>query len=279
MTKLLIISVSYKEFVKGEKMIKNNEIIRSTKRSVQCVILLSATLLGLSACAPNQQNVNAEIYDPLENVNRTTLKMNDAADRAILEPIARGYRAATPEGIRKVTRNFLRNLNSPTLIGNELLQGDLKGAGNASARAVINTLAGFGGTLDLASEGGIPYEKEDFGQTLAVWGVQKDAYLMLPFFGPSSARDLTGMLVDGYADPLRIYLNNTDQDNLQYIRLGASVVSERERLLDIVDDLRRNSFDYYAVIRSAYTQNRQALINDQANESMTGPAIPDYDDN
>jgi len=137
-----------------------------------------------------------------------------------------------------LARNFLRNLKSPALIGNELLQGDLKGAGNASARAMINTLAGFGGILDLASEGGIPYEKEDFGQTLAVWGVA-----------------------------------------LQYTRWGGTVLSERERLIDIIDDLRRNSFDYYAVVRSAYHQNRQALINDKANDTMVGPDIPDYDEN
>ncbi len=242
---------------------------------VKSLVLLSTVLFGLSACASHQSGNPSEIYDPLESTNRFTLKANNMADKAILEPVARGYRAVTPKGVRTVARNFLRNLNSPTIIGNELLQGDLQGAGNATKRAVINTLAGFGGTMDFAAEGGIPYEGEDFGQTLAFWGVKKDMYLMLPLIGPSSARDLTGMVVDGFADPLRIHLNDIDQRHLQYTRLGASIVSEREQLLDIVDDLRRNSFDYYAVIRSAYHQRRQALIADQ---SADDAAMVNYDE-
>jgi phospholipid-binding lipoprotein MlaA len=193
-----------------------------------------------------------------------------------LEPVAKGYRKATPEAGRIVVRNFLRNLNSPTIIGNELLQGDLKGAGNATARVVINTLAGFGGILDLAEQGGIEYQPEDFGQTLAKWGVGDGMYIMIPLLGPSSLRDASGQLVDSYADPLRMYLFNIDEEHLHYTRVAASVVSKREELIEVIDDLRRNSFDYYAAVRSAYYQHRQALINDQS--GATSPEIPEYDD-
>lgn len=236
-----------------------------------------AFVVGLSvalvACSGGERT-ESEIYDPLEGVNRTTLKVNDAADKVILEPVAKGYRAVTPDFSRSLVRNFLRNLQEPVVIGNELLQGDLKGAGNATARVVINTLAGFGGILDLATEGGIEHQPEDFGQTLATWGVGDGLYVMLPLLGPSTLRDATGRLVDSYADPLRIYLFNIDKEHLHYQRIGASVVSQREDLIEVIDDLRRNSFDYYAAIRSAYHQHRQALIND----SNGGAEIPDYDD-
>ncbi len=243
------------------------------KRIISGLFISVLALFFITACS-NKTNTDSEIYDPLESSNRRTLKVNDALDRAILEPVAKGYRAVTPEAGRTVVRNFLRNLNSPIVIGNELLQGDFKGAGNATARVIINTLAGFGGILDLAAEGGIEHQPEDFGQTLAKWGVGDGLYVMLPLFGPSTLRDASGKLVDSYADPLRIYLFNIDEEHLHYTRLGAGVVSQREDLIEVINDLRKNSFDYYAAIRSAYYQKRQALIND----SNGGAEIPDYDD-
>ena len=230
--------------------------------------------LCLSACATSQNTT--EVNDPLEGINRATLKFNEGVDKVVLEPVARGYRFVTPQAGRTVVSNFLRNLNSPVIIGNELLQGDLEGAGNATARVIINTLAGFGGILDLAADGGIEHEPEDFGQTLATWGVGDGAYVVLPLLGPSTIRDATGRMVDSYADPLRMYLFNIEEEHLHYTRVAASVVSQREELLEVIDDLRRNSFDYYAALRSAYVQRRQALINDQgANGAME---IPDYED-
>jgi phospholipid-binding lipoprotein MlaA len=237
--------------------------------------------LSLSACSGKMSGADgySEIPDPIEEVNRTTMKVNEALDKAILEPVARGYRAATPGFFRTIVSNFLTNLKSPVTIGNQLLQGDLEGAGNATARMVINTLAGFGGILDLADEGGIPHEPEDFGQTLATWGVGDGMYVVLPLLGPSSVRDFTGRMVDSYADPLRIYLFNVEDEGLHYARVGATVLSERERLLDVIEDLRKNSFDYYAAVRSAYYQNRQSLIKDEKSSGSAGDLeIPEYDD-
>ena len=245
---------------------------KNIKNKFLTVVALGGVLFA-SACATKQQTT--EVYDPLENVNRVTLKMNDAADKAILEPIAKGYRAATPRVARTAVQNFLRNLKEPVVIGNEILQGDLEGAGNATARVLINTLAGFGGILDLAEQGGIEHQPEDFGQTLAKWGVGDGMYVMLPLLGPSTVRDAAGRLVDSYADPLRIYLFNVDSEPLHYARLGVSAVSEREQLIEVIDDLRRNSYDYYAAVRSAYYQHRQSLINDQNGSDLD---IPDYED-
>lgn len=243
---------------------------------------MSAVVLSLAAtgCASNTVEVGQglTVNDPLEEVNRGVLQFNDAVDKAVLEPVARGYRFATPEAFRYALRNFLRNLKSPIIIANQLLQGDLEGTANSTGRFVINTLAGFGGILDLAEQGGIPYEAEDFGQTLAVWGVDHGPYLIIPILGPSSARDATGSMVDMYADPLRIYLFNTGRKEWYYGRVAASAIDQREELLDIIDDLRRNSFDYYAALRSTYIQRRHALENDLNAEASAGPAIPDYSD-
>jgi len=251
--------------------IKNNNFLKT----ILVIGVIFIPIAFTSGCA-SKNNSNAGINDPLESVNRLTLKGNDRADKIILKPIAKGYRAATPKAARTVVSNFLRNLNSPVVIGNELLQGDIEGVGNATARVVINTLAGFGGILDLAAEGGIEHQPEDFGQTLATWGLGDGMYIMLPLLGPSTVRDLTGNLVDSYADPLRIYLFNIDEGHLHYTRRGVDIVSKREELIEVIDDLRSNSFDYYAAIRSAYYQRRQALINDQDGSQQAD--IPEYED-
>ncbi|MGB1077364.1 MAG: MlaA family lipoprotein, partial [Bdellovibrionales bacterium] len=178
------------------------------------------------------------------------------------EPIAKGYRAAVPTPARKGVRNVLRNLKTPTNLANELLQGDLQGAGNVVTRASVNTILGVGGLFDIAGHEGIPYHSEDFGQTLAVWGVDHGPYLVIPFFGPGSVRDYAGTLVDVAADPLNHWMLNTGRDTVVYVRAATTFVDTREGLLDVLSDLRNNSIDYYATLRSVYAQNRNNLISD-----------------
>lgn len=254
------------------------------KCSAVLVMIIAAVLsLTVSACATNGGVNEDAVYvgseqvsDPLENLNRGVFAFNEVVDKTVLEPVARGYRFITPKPVRTGVRNFLRNLKSPIVMGNELLQGDLEGFANASGRLFINTLLGVGGIFDIADMGGIPYEPEDFGQTLAVWGIGNGPYVVIPLLGPSTARDATGMVVDSFADPVRIYLFNTDREWLHYTRVGVGVIDQREEMLDIIDDLRRNSFDYYAALRSAYYQRRQALVNDMNPDSASVPEIPDY---
>ncbi|MFA5592849.1 MAG: VacJ family lipoprotein [Micavibrio sp.] len=256
------------------------------KQSCKKFLLLAASMIltmGVGACASTGTGQGAAHYaggeqidDPFESVNRGVFAFNEVVDKAVLEPVARGYRYVTPKPVRSGVRNFLRNLKSPVIMGNQLLQGDLEGFANATGRFFINTLLGIGGVIDIADMGGIPYEPEDFGQTLAVWGVGNGPYMMLPLLGPSTVRDGTGLLVDSFADPVRIYLFNTDREWLHYTRLGVGAIDQREELLDLVDDLRRNSFDYYATMRSAYYQRRQALIRDMDPSVAAGPEIPDY---
>jgi phospholipid-binding lipoprotein MlaA len=242
-----------------------------------------ACAVGLSACASTSQTTasadgEVEVYDPMEGMNRGMFAFNEAVDNVLLEPVARGYRAVVPKPLRSGLRNFLNNLRSPIVFANQVLQGDLPGAGNALARVAINTTVGVGGLFDVAAAGGIKDEPEDFGQTLAVWGVGHGPYMVLPLLGPSSLRDGTGMLVDSFADPVRLYLFNTGRESVHYVRIGLSALDKREELLDVLDDLQKNSFDYYAAMRSAYIQRREAMVNDQDPSTASAPAIPDYDD-
>jgi len=184
----------------------------TTKSTIIKTILMVGLLsLGLAGCAgTNVSNTDSPISDPFESTNRSVLSMNESIDKAVIEPVARAYRYITPKPVRTGVRNMLRNLKSPITMGNELLQGDLTGFANASGRLFINTILGVGGFFDVADMGGIPYEPEDFGQTLGVWGVDHGPYFVMPLLGPSSLRDGTGMLVDSFADPVRIYMFNHD---------------------------------------------------------------------
>ena len=231
--------------------------------------------LSLSACASSRQDAS-EVYDPLESVNRATFAVNDAFDRALLKPVARGYRAVVPKPARTGVRNFLRNLRSPVNIANQVLQGDVEGAASDFTRMAINSTIGFGGLIDVAEDFGLPYEQEDFGQTLGVWGLDHGPYLVLPIIGPSSVRDTVGLVVDSYADPLRLYLYNTNQEEWHYVRLGATAIDRREELLEVLDELQKSSFDYYAAMRSTYVQHRDALVRDGSSDMSA--SIPDYDE-
>ena len=235
--------------------------------------------IAMTGCTTNPQNADGgDIYDPLEDVNRATFAINDALDQAAVRPVAKAYRAVTPKFLRDSVTNFLRNLHSPINVANQILQGDIEGAAGDVSRFMINTSIGVGGLFDVAADTGLEYEHEDFGQTLGVWGIAHGPYLVLPVIGPSSFRDATGLLVDTFADPVRLYLYNTDQEEWYYARAIATGIEKREALLDALDDLRTNSFDYYAAVRSAYMQKREAMVRDDDPEQMSAPAIPDYDD-
>lgn len=252
--------------------------LSSNLRMVALTTVLCASLTGCSTA----QNSAEDISDPLEGLNRGIFAFNDVADQALLRPAAKGYRAVVPQPARNGLRNFLRNLKSPVNLANEVLQGDLDGAGNVLTRATINTFVGVGGLFDVAGAEGYEYESEDFGQTLGVWGVDHGPYLVLPLMGPSSVRDGTGLVVDMFFDPLNWYFYNIrpEKEGWKYGRMAAEGLVKREALLEALDDLRRNSFDYYAAMRSAYAQRRTAEIGDRqsgAGSSRAVASIPDYD--
>lgn len=244
--------------------------------------LILCSGLALSACATNEHaryvEGNLEIYDPYEGYNRMMFSFNQGFDNTILNPVIRGYRFVAPQPVRKSVRNFLRNIKSPVILANQILQGDIEGAKNCVLRAAINTTVGIGGLFDLAGENGIEYEGEDFGQTLATWGVPHGPYVVVPFLGPSSTRDYSGYFVDGMADPLHWYLFNINREELYLGKLTADYVDIRESVYDTLKDIQKNSLDPYAATRSIYYQSRRALVEDAKDGSVGTPAIPNYDD-
>lgn len=196
------------------------------------------------------------IYDPYENTNRKIHRFNVAVDKAILKPVAKGYRAVVPKIGRQGINNFLRNLMTPVTFLNAMLQGNPEEAASTFWRFAVNSTLGFGGIMDVASAAGMEDNIEDFGQTLAVHGVKTGAYIELPFFGPSDSRDVFGRIVDAFTNPFYYSVNN-------YILAGyktADVVDSREKTLDITDDIERTSLDPYAAIRSLYLQHREDMI-------------------
>jgi len=229
-------------------------------------LFLGAVLIstvGLGACASND-NSYAEAYDPLEPYNRAVFAFNNGVDYVLLDPLTEAYRFVVPDVFRLAISNFLTHIKSPVYLANELLQGDLDDAGLVTKRFVLNSFTGFGGIVDTASWEGMTYEPEDFGQTMAVWGVGSGPYVVLPLFGPSTTRDSFGLLGDMVLDPINWYAwdsvhENTDVDT---IRLGATILSTKDQFLDLQKDLKRNSLDYYAATRSVWLQRRQSLIND-----------------
>ncbi|MDX2083143.1 MAG: VacJ family lipoprotein [Rickettsiales bacterium] len=209
----------------------------------------------------NSEN-DQEVYDPLEKYNRKIFAFNDFLDRYFLEHIARGYRLYIPKPIRNSTRNFLTNLNAPISAFNSLLQGKSDNTLATISNFLINSTIGLGGLFEVAKSKGIKYNKEDFGQTLGSYGINSGAYLVVPFLGPSSTRDFSGFVTDQVINPAsynifriggKTYL--IGKNNL-FILNSVRTIDSREGLLDITDDARKDSFDYYATLRSAYNQNR-----------------------
>ena len=199
--------------------------------------------------------------DPLELLNRFTFSFNLALDTFIFRPAAATYRFLLPEEVRDSVRNALRNLSTPVILANDIMQGEMDRAEDTFVRFVINSTVGVLGLFDVADGMGYPYHDEDFGQTLAVHGVGEGTYLVLPLFGPSSIRDGVGILVDTFLDPLTYVAQANDAEEYLLARTAVTGIDKRSRNIETLDDLRRDSIDFYARIRSLYRQTRQNNIN------------------
>ncbi len=220
-------------------------------------------------------NAYSEVKDCFEKVNRATFSFNQALDKAVFEPLAKGYRKL-PSPIRTGTGNVLSNLSNLATIPNNILQGDIKSAGLNTARLTINTTIGVFGIFDVAQQMGLVtnYKKEDYGQTLGTWGVGEGCYLVLPVLGPSTTRDLIGTatsLLGG--DPwYNITVKNdtkyfTESD--YYISRSGDGINFRAKNIDSFDNLEKNSMDFYASVRSLYLQDRKQKISNSDNITET----------
>lgn len=211
------------------------------------------------AVAGEADREGALVSDPFEPVNRAVFAFNDGLDRAVLGPVSAGYRAVLPQFARDGVRNFVDNLKTPVWFANEVLQGDFQGAGVQAARFGLNTTLGVGGVYDFAARhADLVKHDEDFGQTLAVWGVGNGPYVMLPILGPSTGRDLVGMAGDYALDPLT-WAQFEGDDALSVSRRVADVIDGRERTDPIFKTI-RDSADPYSQARSIYIQARNRRI-------------------
>lgn len=227
------------------------------------ILLLAASLLYGCASGGNPR-------DPFERFNRGMYKVNDSIDRAVLKPVAKGYRAAVPLPLRGGVDNFISNLRDVPSALNSLLQGKLAEAASDSGRFLVNTSIGILGLFDVASRIGLTRHDEDFGQTMGYWGLPPGPYLVLPLLGPSSVRDAGGLVVDFVTSPSASLLN--EEAHAEWSLLGIRVVSQRAALLDSERLLDEAAIDRYAFVREAFLQRRENLINDGA--SSIAPLPP-----
>ena len=227
-------------------------------------------------------NVSADtvpVKDCFESLNRATFSLNQGLDNAIFKPVAKAYRVL-PSTVRIGTSNALENISSLITIPNNILQGEFKKAGVNTGRFVVNTTMGIIGIIDVAEQMGFPkYEKEDYGQTLGTMGIGAGCYLVIPVLGPSTARDTAGMFINILGgDP---YYNASTHGNNEYLNkelfMATRVLSGidfRAKNLESIDNLEKNSMDFYASVRSLYLQDRQKKI---SNSNKTTDTMDDSD--
>jgi phospholipid-binding lipoprotein MlaA len=236
--------------------------------------------MGLAGCAtaptdPVEREIYDEANDPAQPLNEAIFDFNMALDKIIVRPIAKAYEFLLPELVRDSVRNFIRNLKTPVILANDLMQGETERAGQTMGRFLTNTLLG-GGLFDVAGAAGIPYHEEDFGQTLAVWGVDEGPYMMLPFLGPSSPRAFAGFIVDAGLDPFRWWGYHSDRPVIEYntvIRAGVELIDTRSRNYRQLESLEENSLDFYATVRSLYRQQRKSMILNGMDDEESIPTI------
>ena len=229
--------------------------------------LLGLALAGCAAAGPDSAN------DPFEATNRDILAVNNALDRRLLSPTVRSY-LALPEGLRRGAHKFLHNLALPTIFINDVLQGEPRRAGDSAARFVVNSSLGVGGLFDPATRMGASDHSEDFGQTLAVWGVGEGPFLMRPFLGPSNPRDTLGLAVDTFLlDPTN-YIHFKNHLWWSAGRKYFTLLDLRAQSIDTIEGIQRSSVDYYASLRSLYRQLRASQIRNGAAEKA--PELPDF---
>lgn len=247
---------------------------RFSARSIGRSALLFMSLSLVSACASQNGTVSsAEIYDPQEASNREVHEFNRKVDSIVFRPVSNGYGNYVHEDARLMVSNFSDHLSLPADVVNNLLQGDLKGAGSNSFRFVFNTIFGFGGIADPSDALNIPRRETDFGETFHVWGMKEGAYVEFPLLGPSTERDAMGTILDFALDPVSVLLPAPES----YIGTAANVadrMGDRYELRGTIDSILYESADSYAQARILYLQNRRFELGGSDEDTYLDP----YDD-
>ena len=229
------------------------------------LFIATSSMAGSDGQNELSKNTNGQVKDCFEGINRAVFSFNKGLDNLLIKPIAKGYRHL-PSPVRSGTSNVLVNLSSLITIPNNILQGQFKTAGVNTGRFIINTTVGILGIFDVAQKIGFSeYEKEDYGQTLGVWGVGSGCYLVLPVLGPSTIRDTTGSFLNVMGgDPyynIAIHGNNEYLDKSDYILTKTLTgVDFRAKNIESFENLEKNSMDFYAAVKSLYLQDRERRI-------------------
>ncbi len=216
--------------------------------------------------------------DPFENFNRASFELNNQLDKALFRPLAQAY-LKIPEDGRDSIGNLIDHYQSPVDLANAILQGQQERSGDILGRFLLNSIIGIGGIFDPAGYLGIPKVSEDFGQTLATWGVESGPYIVAPVFGPSNPRDLFGRGVDVFLDPLTYIFNGQNfGTQASIIRSGVTGTDQRAEVMEVLDDIQANSLDFYATIRSLSRQRRENQIHNGETFPGDSPEPIDVDD-
>ncbi len=236
--------------------------------------MLYILLLGLmlTGCATAQND-----YDPLEPMNRKIDAFNTAVDEAVLRPVAKGYTKAVPQGGRSAITNFFNNLKEPNTIVNDVLQGKL-GQGLAdTTRFLINSTLGVAGLFDVAKHMGLERHQEDFGQTLAVWGVGQGAYIVYPFLGPNSVRNTPGTIM-GYALDGATYFYMVMNPPAVIAATALKYINDRANIEDFVKMRDEMALDAYVFVREGWRQSRLYSIYDGHPPAPQSTEEDDFED-
>lgn len=229
------------------------------KQTVLKKIMMLSIIL-MTGCATTAQNERVAKIDPFEPMNRAVFTFNEKADDYVIKPLAEAYKFVLPEFVRTGVTNFFSNINDVLIAANNLLQGKPTDAASDIGRFLINSTIGVLGLFDVATDMGLDKNREDFGQTLGVWGISDGPYVVLPFFGASNIRDTVGLVVDIETD----FMINTNKLNSdEKIAINAlRVINRRADLLDAGQLLEDAAFDKYSFVRDGYLQRRRSQIYD-----------------
>lgn len=222
-------------------------------------LALLGLVAGMVGCASIPAGVEPSPHDPWEPFNRSVFEFNEGLDAYVLKPVVAGYRFVLPEFVRDGIYNFFSNYSDIYTALQNLLQGKPGDAFSDLMRVVVNTTFGLGGLIDMATPGGLPMHKEDWGQTFGVWGIPSGPYVVLPFFGPSSVRDTFGTAADLESDYLFGYVKDI---GLRNSITGLRVVNARNTYYEAGDLLDGAAIDKYSFMRDAYIQRREYQINE-----------------
>ena len=247
--------------------------IESTWRSHSSSALSLVAAALLVGCASLPAGRSPDPADPFERYNRAAFSFNDTVDRALLKPVARAYAWVTPRLVQRGVDNFFANLSDLPTAANDLLQGKPTMAATHLGRFAVNSTIGLLGVFDPASSMNLPRQKEDFGQTLGVWGLASGPYLVLPILGPSTVRDTAALPVDFALDPLM----QIDADSWRYGLTAFRLVERRASILEFEKTFDSAALDRYLFVRDAYLSRRRSLTFDGNPPETPAAADPSVD--